>query len=116
MVRTKKDKEQIVVPTSEIEQIKVLYELGEGGQYEIIKRNIFIFQNALIMGKSSKFLVDSMMDKGVKPLELGISIAVALYRTNPSQLSGVDSSIRVKVMRENKQMLEDWKKLEVQNE
>lgn len=98
------------------EQIKVLYELGDGGQYELIKRTVFIFENALIMGKSSKFLVDSMMDKGVKPLENGIAIAVALARVNPSHLSGIDSSIRIKILRENKKMLEDWAKLEAQNE
>ena len=57
-----------------IEEIKVLYDLGEGGQYEIIQRTIAIFRPLLELGWSAKKLVDRMMDKGVKSLELGIPV------------------------------------------
>lgn len=97
-------------------QIEALYDLGEGGQYEIIKRTIAIFEPLLIIGWSSKRLVDRMMDKGVKSLELGISICVAVSRTNPMYLSGLDSSLRSKFLKDNKEMLADWEKCEKQNE
>ncbi len=99
-----------------IEQVKVMYGLGEGGQYEIIKRTVFIFEVLLVQGWSSKKLVDRMMDKGVKPLELGISICVAVTRTKPEFLNGMDSSLRIKFLKENRTMLEDWEKLEKQND
>lgn len=99
-----------------IEQIKVLYELGDDGKYEIIRRNIAIFEPLLMMGKSSKELLDRMMDKGVRPLELGISICVAVTRTSPMFLNGMDSSLRIKFLKEQGEMLADWEKLERQNE
>lgn len=68
------------------------------------------------MGKSSKFLVDYFMDKGIKPLELGASLVVALARTSPVCLNGMDSSIRIKILRENENILQDWKIMETQNE
>jgi len=99
-----------------IEQIKTLYELGDDGRYEIIKRNIAVFEPLLMMCWSSKKLVDRMMDKGVRPLELGISLCVAITRTNPMYLNGMDSSLRIKFLKENREMLADWEKLEKQNE
>ncbi len=99
-----------------IEQIKVLYDLGDGGRYEIMHRTIFIIQGALQLGKSSKECVDRMMDKGVKPLELGISFVIALTRTNPQYLSGIDSSLRIKFLREHTKMISEFEKLEKQNE
>lgn len=99
-----------------IEEIKVLYDLGEGGSYEIIKRTIAIFEPLFLYGWDSKKMIDRMMDKGVKPLELGVSICVALTRANPSHLSGMDSSLRIKFLKENREMLADWEKLEEQNE
>ncbi len=98
-----------------IEQIKVLYELGDGGRYEIMHRTIWIMESALILGKSSKECVDKMMDKGVRPLELGISLVIAITRTEPQYLSGIDSSLRIKFLRENADMIKDFEKLEKQS-
>jgi hypothetical protein len=99
-----------------IEKIKTLYDLGPGGQYEIVRRTIFVITAALEMGKSGKECIDNMMDKGIKPLELGLSMAVALSRINPSKLSGIDSALRIKIMGQSKDLLEDWAELEKQNE
>ena len=99
-----------------IEQIKVLYELGDGGRYEIMYRTIFVIKGALILGKSSKECVDNMMDKGVKPLELGISLVIAMTRTNPQYLNGIDSSLRIKYMKEHADMIADYEKEEKMNE
>ena len=98
-----------------IEKIKVLYELGDEGSYEIIRRTIAIFQPLLLIGWSSKKMVDLMMDKGVKSLELGLSISVALTRTDPQHLNGMDSSLRIKFLKENRLMLRDWEEIEKQN-
>ncbi len=95
------------------QQIKTLYALESSfGQYEIICRTIFIIKTALEMGYSTKLCVDKMMDKGVKPLELGIALCMALKRVNPSKLNGVDSSIRIKILNDNKKMIEEFEKLE----
>ena len=99
-----------------IEQIKVLYELGDDGSYEIIRRTIAVFEPLLMYGWDSKKMIDRMMDKGIKPLELGVSICVALTRTNPSYLNGMDSSLRIKFLKDNREMLADYEKLEKQNE
>jgi len=100
-----------------IEQIKVLYELGESGQYEIIVRAIAVMQDMMEwLGVSSKDCVDRMMDKGVKSLELRIAVVMAVTRSNPSRLNGVDSSLRSKFLRENKDLIADFEKLEKQNE
>ena len=97
-----------------IEELKKLY--SEGREYEIIRRTIAVFEPLLLIGWSSTKMTDVMMDKGVKPLELEISICVALTRTNPMYLSGMDSSLRIKFLKENREILEDWEKLEKQNE
>jgi len=99
-----------------IKKIKMLYELGDGGKYEIIQRTIFIIENALKMGKNGKFCIDRMMDKGVRPLELGIALSVAITRVSPAYLNGIDSSIRAKILNEHSDLLEDFKRLEEQNE
>ena len=99
-----------------IEKIKVLYEMGDGGKYELIKRTIFIIENALKLGKNGKECIDSMMDKGVRPLELGIALSVALTNVSPQYLSGIDSSIRAKILNEHSDLLRDFKRLEEQNE
>jgi len=98
------------------EKIKVLYTLGDDGRYEIIKRNIFLFDSMFVAGKSSKEMVDRMMDKGVKPLELGISLAVSLSRCNPKHLSKIDQEVRQTILDGSKDMLEEWGKLEAQND
>lgn len=99
-----------------IEQIKVLYDLGDDGSYEIIRRTVAIFEPLFLIGWSSKKMIDRMMDKGVKPLELGMAIIIALTRTNPIYLNGLDSSLRIKFLKENRMILRDWEKLERQNE
>lgn len=99
-----------------IEQIKVLYDLGEGGQYEIIHRTISIFKPMFILGKPSKELVDRMMDKGVKPLELGIALAVSITETDDKYLSPTDREIKKKILETSQNMLADWKKLVELNE
>ena len=98
-----------------IEELKNLYKLGDSGSYEIIKRTIAVFKPLLLIGWDSKKLIDRMMDKGVKPLELGVSICVAVTRTNPMYLSGIDSSLRIKFLKDNREMMVDWEKLEKQN-
>ena len=99
-----------------IEELKTLYKLGDSGSYEIIRRTVAVFEPLLMMSWSSKKLIDRMMDKGVRPLELGISICVAVTRTNPMFLNGMDSSLRIKFLKENREMLNDWEKLEKQND
>jgi len=99
-----------------IEQIKVLYDLGEGGQYEITRRTIAIFGPLLQYGWSTKKMTAKMMDKGVKPLELGIALVIAVVRTNPRYLNGIDSSLRSKFLRENADIIADFEKIENQNE
>jgi len=99
-----------------IEKIKVLYELGDDGRYEIIKRTLFVIESLLMLGKSSKSCVDFMMDKGVKPLELGIALSVAITRCKPQYLSKLDLEIKQKILDGNLDMLKDWEKLEKQNE
>lgn len=98
------------------EKIKVLYELGDGGRYELVQKTIFIIDGALKMGKNGKDCIDRMMDKGVRPLELGIALSIALTRINPSYLNGIDSSIRAKIINEHSDLLADFKRLEEQNE
>lgn len=105
-----------LVKDSIMEKIKVLYELGDGGQYEIIHNTIFVIKGCLAMGLSSKSCVDRMMDKGVKPFELGIALVIAMTRTNPSLLSGIDSSLRIKFLRENGKLIADFEELEKQSE
>lgn len=97
-------------------EIKLLYELGEGGQYEIIQRGIFIISTSLMLCMSSKSLVDRMMDLGVKPLELGIALAVSLRDADPKCLSVTDIAIRNKVIETSQEMFNDWDKLVKLNE
>ena len=101
-----------------VEQIKILYELGDGGQYEIIQRTIWVCKSLLLLGKSGKSCVDFHMDKGVKPLELGVAFTVALTETEDEYLSKIDVELKEKILadKNNVSMLEDWKKLEAQNE
>lgn len=97
-------------------EIKVLYDLGEGGQYEIIQRSIFILSTSLNLGMNSKSLVDRMMDLGVKPLELGIALSVSMRDTDPILLSKIDQKIREKIMSTSKEMFADWDKMVKLNE
>ena len=101
-----------------IEQIKTLYELGEGGQYEIIQRVSAVSEALLMMGKSGKYCVDFHMDKGVKPLELGLSLTIALQRVEDEFLSKIDIELKKKIFSDpkNLEMLAEWQQLEEQNE
>ncbi|MEK0338039.1 MAG: hypothetical protein QQN41_11455 [Nitrosopumilus sp.] len=101
-----------------IEQIKVLYELGDDGKYEIIKRTVWVCKCLLELGKSGKNCVDFHMDKGIKPLELGVGFSVALTETDDSYLSKLDQELKRKILADkgNLEMFADWHKLEEQNE
>ena len=99
-----------------IEKIKTLYELEDDGKYEIIKRTLFVIESLLMLGKSSKSCIDFMMDKGVKTLELGIALSVAITKVDNKYLSKIDQQIKQKILDDNLDMLEDWKKLEKQND
>lgn len=90
--------------------------MGSGGRYEIIQRTITVITGGLVLGKNCKFLIDKMMDKGVKPLELGIALTVSLARISPHHLNGKDSSVRCRILREQQELLKDWDKMEEQNE
>ena len=101
-----------------IEQVKVLYDLGDDGRYEIIKRTIWVCKCLLQLGKTGKSCVDFHMDKGIKPLELGIGFSVALTETEDEFLSKLDQELKQKILSdpENVKMFEDWHKLEKQND
>ena len=101
-----------------MEQIKSLYELGEGGQYEIICRVSAVSEALLMLGKSGKYCVDFHMDKGVKPLELGLSITIALDNVKDEFLSRIDLELKQKILSDPKniEMLGEWKRLQEQNE
>ena len=101
-----------------IEQIKTLYELGDDGRYEIIKRMIFVTESLLILGKTAKSCVDFHMDKGIKALELGVGLTMALTRTKDKYLSKIDIELKQKILADkvNLEMIADWEKLEKQND
>lgn len=101
-----------------IEKIKILYELGDDGRYEIIKRMIFVTESLLILGKSAKSCVDFHMDKGIKALELGVALTVALKRTKDIHLSKLDIELKQKILadKENLDMIAEWETLEKQND
>lgn len=97
------------------EKIKNLYSLGHSGQYEIVQRTVWVISMGLNIGKNSKECMDKLRDKGIKPLELSISLAIALKRTAPNQLNEIDQKIRIQVMRECAKLIKDFEKLESQN-
>ena len=100
-----------------IEQIKVLYDLGESGRCEIIERTSAVMEGLLMLGKTGKNCVDFHLDKGVKPLELGISLVIALDLVKDEFLSKIDQELKQKIFADpkNLEMLADWKKLVEQN-
>ena len=95
--------------------IKALYELEDGGQYEIVKRSMFIIDNALLLGKTSKECVDRLMDMGVKHTELGIAVCVSLSRADPTTLCEDDLELQSTFSVTHKDLVDDSNKLEEQS-
>ena len=100
-----------------IEKIKILYDLGESGRCELIERTAAVMEGLLMLGKSGKNCVDFHMDKGVKTLELGISLVIALDNVKDEFLSELDRELKVKIFSDptNVEMLAEWKKMQEQN-
>ena len=95
-----------------VEQVKRLYNLGTEGQQELVRRTVAIFEPMFIAGWRSQMLYDIMLDKGIRTSELNLSMVVALTRTNPKYLNGMDSSLRLKYLKDNKEMIENWEHIE----
>jgi hypothetical protein len=99
-----------------LSSIKELYELGDGGQYEIIKRSMFVIENALKFGKTSKECVDRLMDIGTKPTELGIAVCVSLARADPNNLCELDKTLRLEYITKHSDLIANFEKIEEQSE
>lgn len=89
---------------------------AEDQNFTIVQRTIGIIQIFLEIGWTTKKLIDKTRDMGVKTTELGISMAVALNRTNPKYLSKIDQEVREKTIEIAYQMIVDYEKLEKENE
>ena len=99
-----------------LENIKTLYEFGESGQYQIIKKAIFVIDNALLFGYSSKQCIDRLMDTGVKHLELGVAVCISLTRIDPKILSDIDKELREIYLVKYADMIADFERIEKQEE
>ncbi len=89
-----------------IDNIKTLYESGD--IQEIIERNVFVFKSALDLGFNIMECYQRTHDLGIKPNEMGISIAIALKQIDDSKLSKLDIEIKKKILIENSEALKTW--------
>ena len=79
-------------------QIKNHYEKNE--IHEVIERTVFLFKMTLQLGYSSHELYTRTHDLGVKPPEMGISLAIALKQTDNGHLNDKDLIIKEKLLKE----------------
>ncbi len=91
-----------------IDNIKKLYEQDDF--QEIIKRTVFLFKSALDLGYNIGECYVRTHDLGIKPTEMGISVALALKQTDDSKLTQKDLIIKRVVLKENQQALSEWEK------
>jgi len=89
-----------------IDNIKKLYENDDIQQ--IIERNVFLFKSALDLGFNIMDCYLRTHDLGIKPNEMGISVAIALKQTDDSKLSKTDVAIKQKILLENSEALKSW--------
>ena len=91
-----------------IDNIKKLYEQDD--IQEIITRTVFLFKSVLNLGYNVGDCYFRTHDLGIKPNEMGISIALALKQTDDSKLTQKDLIIKKVVLKENQQALSEWEK------
>lgn len=91
-----------------IDNIKKLYELDD--IQEIITRTVFLFKTALDLGYNIGECYVRTHDLGIKPTEMGISVALALKQTDDSKLTQKDLLIKTKILKENEEALSQWEK------
>ena len=97
-----------------VENINQLYK--ENQNHTIVRRTINTFETLLKYGWSSKRLIVKALDMGIKPLERGIAIAVALSRTDPKHLSEIDKKLRMKTIKVASDMIKQYEELELDDE
>lgn len=89
-----------------IDNIKELYKAGD--IEEIIKRNVFLFTNCLELGYNTKELYQRTHDLGIKPNEMGISLAVSLNRIDNTKLNETDVKIKEKLNNDLGKEIKEW--------
>lgn len=98
---------------SVIENIRVLYKNGETDR--LIEKTVWLFKTSLSFGYNIGQLYTRSHDLGIKPTEMGISIALALKQTDNSVLCKTDVIIKNKLLKTLSKEIETWEKVEAEN-
>ena len=92
--------------TSELQKmIAEHYEKKEN--FSIVEKTELAIEFLLTLGMNSQQITFKMIDLGVKPTELGLSMALALKNTDDSSLSELDREIKVKVLEAHSEMIKE---------
>ena len=91
-----------------IDNIKNLYDNGD--IQEIIKKTVWLFKASLQLRYSTGELYTRTHDLGIKPNEMGISLAIALNQTDTSVLHLKDIAIKEKLLTEMSKEIKTWEK------
>jgi len=79
--------------------------------FEVIEKTVLAFEMMLAVGLPSLECTLKMRDMGVKDTELGLSMALAMKKTDDSCLSPLDQNIKKLVMETHKKMIEELEDL-----
>jgi len=87
-------------------QIKEHYDKGETEL--VIERTVWIFKMSLKLGYNTLELYQRTNDLGVKPTELGISMALSLKQTEDSVLSKIDLQLKKEFLKKYAEPIKVW--------
>ncbi len=87
-------------------QIKEHYDKDETEL--VIERTVWIFKMSLKLGYNTLQLYQRTSDLGVKPTELGISMALSLKQTDNSFLSEKDQQLKKEILKKYEEPIKVW--------
>ena len=91
-----------------LDNIKELYK--QDNIPEIISRTVFLMKTALELGYNVGECYTRTHDYGIKPNEMGISLAIVLKQIDSSKLSQKDLLIKTKILKEYQEAISTWEK------